>query len=249
MLPVASTKAWAVKMTNSPLGRQYPTAALTRPSESLRRRSTLTSMKTSMPTATARLLQGTDQLEPRPVAHVGQAGEPVSPEVALQDTTVRGPVEQCAPPLELVDPVGCLLGMDLGHAPVVEHLAAAHRVAEVHLPVVLGPDIAHGRGRATLGHNGVRLAQQGLADQRGPKAQLLRLDGGTQSGAAGADDNDVEVVGFVVGHGRVQKIFGSWKAPLATSRTYTSARATNTRLAHANCMCRAFSGVSVRHTR
>ena len=39
------------------------------------------------------------------------------------------------------------------------------------------------------------------------------LDGGTKPGAAGADDEDVEVVAFGLGH---QKILGSLKAPDAT---------------------------------
>ena len=41
--------------------------------------------------------------------------------------------------------------------------------------------------------------------------ELLGLDGGPQPGAAGADDDDVVVVGLVVGHGVVaspQKISG-----------------------------------------
>jgi hypothetical protein len=62
--------------------------------------------------------------------------------------------------------------VELRHAPVVEHLAAAHGVAEVDLPVVLGPDVAHGGGYAALGHDGVGLAQQRLADQGGAQAAL-----------------------------------------------------------------------------
>ena len=113
---------------------------------------------------------------------------------------VLGPVEQRAPVLELADPVGGLLGVELGHAPVVEHLAAAHGVAEVDLPVVLVVDVAQGGGDAALGHDGVGLAQQGLAHQSGPQAPGPGLDGGPQAGAAGADDDDVEVVGLVLSH-------------------------------------------------
>jgi hypothetical protein len=130
---------------------------------------------------------------------VGQAGVAVATEVALGDAPVLGAVEQRTPALQLVDPVGRLLGVDLRHAPVVEHFAAAHGVAEVDLPVVLGPDVAHGGGHAALGHDGVRLAEQRLAHQRHAQAALLGLDGGAQSGAAGADDDDVVVVRLVVG--------------------------------------------------
>ena len=165
------------------------------------------------------LLQRPDQLEAGPVTHVGQPGEAVASEVTLEDPAVLRPVEQGAPPFQLVDPVGGLLGVELGHPPVVEHLPAPHGVAEVDLPVVLGPDVAHGRRRPALGHDGVGLAQERLAHEGGPQAPLLGLDGGPHTGATGADDDDVEIVGFVISHGRAQKIFGSWKAPLATSRT------------------------------
>ena len=144
------------------------------------------------------LLQGADQLEAGAVADVGQAGVAVAAEVALGDPAVLGAVEQGAPALQLVDPVGGLLGVDLRHAPVVEHLAAAHGVAEVDLPVVLGPDVAHGGRHAALGHDGVRLAEQRLADERHAQAALLGLDRGAQSGATGPDDDDVVVVRLVV---------------------------------------------------
>ena len=131
---------------------------------------------------------------------MGQAGEAVPAEVALEDQPVLGPVEERAPVLELADPVGRLLGVELGHAPVVEHLAAAHGVAEVDLPVVLGVDVAQRRGDAAFGHDGVGLAQQRLADQGGAQAPGPGLDGRPQPGAAGTDDDDVEVVGLVLSH-------------------------------------------------
>jgi hypothetical protein len=147
------------------------------------------------------LLQGADQLQAGAVAHVGQAGVAVSAEVALGDASVLGAVEQRPPALELVDAVGRLHGVDLRHAPVVEHLAAAHGVAEVDLPVVLGPHVAHGSGHAALGHDGVCLAEQRFADQRDAQAALFGLNGGAQSGAAGADDDDVVVECLEVGCG------------------------------------------------
>ena len=73
-----------------------------------------------------------------------------------------------------------------------------------------------------FGHDGVGLAQQGLADEGGAQPPFLGLDGGPQPGATGADDDDVEIRGSrsrPCGSRRAQKIFGSWKAPLATRRT------------------------------
>ena len=83
------------------------------------------------------LLQGADQLQAGAVADVRQARVLVAAEVALADLAVLGAVEQGAVGLQLPDPVGRLLGVQLGHPPGVEELAAAHRVAEVHLQLSL----------------------------------------------------------------------------------------------------------------
>ena len=61
-------------------------------------------------------------------------------------------------------------------------------------------DVAHGRGDAALGHHRVRLAEQRLADDRGPHARLAGGDRGAQAGAARADDDDVVAVFLEVGH-------------------------------------------------
>src|SRR6266496_3315774 len=147
------------------------------------------------------VLEGADHLQTGPVADVRQPGVAVPAEVALEDAAVGGAVEQRAPLLELQHPVGCLLRVELGHAPVVEHLAAAHGVAEVDAPVVLRVDVAERRGDAALRHHGVGLAEQGLADDRGLRAAGRGLDRGPQAGAAGADDDDVELVDLVISHG------------------------------------------------
>ena len=111
------------------------------------------------------VLQRADHLQAGAVADVGQARIAVAAEVALQDAAVLGAVEHRAPGLELAHAVGRFLGVQLGHAPVVEVLAAAHRVGEVDLPVVALVDVGQRRGDAALGHHRVRLAEQRLADQ------------------------------------------------------------------------------------
>ena len=194
--PVASTKALAVK-THHLAGRAHVADGARDAALGVGQQAQDLALHEDVgPHGDHLLLQGADQLQPGAVAHVGQAGVAVAAEVALDDAAVLGAVEQRAPALQLADAVGRLHGVDLRHAPVVEHLAAAHGVAEVDLPVVLGPDVAHGGGHAALGHDGVRLAEQGLADQRRAQAALLGLDGGAQPGAAGADDDDVVVVGL-----------------------------------------------------
>ena len=102
-----------------------------------------------------------------------------------------GPVEDRAPQLELADAVRRLHGVELGHPRVVQELAADHRVAEVDLPRVRRGDVGERRGDAALGHHGVGLAEQRLADEPDVGAGLLGLDRGPQAGPAGADDEDV----------------------------------------------------------
>jgi hypothetical protein len=140
------------------------------------------------------VLQGADHLQAGAVTDVSEAGETVAAEVALQDAPIGGAVERRAPLLELHDAVGRLLGVQLSHAPVVEHLAAAHGVAEVHAPVVLFPHVAHGGSHAALGHDGVGLAEQALAHDGGASPALVCLDRGTQAGTAGPDHDDVVLV-------------------------------------------------------
>ena len=68
----------------------------------------------------------------------------------------------------------------------------------MHLPVVFGIDIAHGRRDAAFGHDRMRFAEQRFANQRGFNALRRGLDRGAQTRAAGADDDDVVFVGFVL---------------------------------------------------
>ena len=76
------------------------------------------------------------------------------------DAALPGAVENGAPALQLEHTLRRLTCVELGHAPVVEQLAALHRVGEVDLPRVLVGDVVHGRRDAAFGHDGVRLAEQ-----------------------------------------------------------------------------------------
>ncbi len=146
------------------------------------------------------LLECADELEPGPIADVGQSGETMPSEVALEDQSLFGPIEQRPPLFEFADPIGRFLGVELGHAPVVEHLAPAHGVPEMHLPAVIGVDVPQCCSHATFGHHRVGLAQQRLADQGGAQPHRPRLDRRSQSCSSRADDDDVEVVGLVLSH-------------------------------------------------
>ena len=163
------------------------------------------------------VLQRADHLQARAIAHVREARVAMPAEVTLQNAPVLGAVEERAPALQLQHPLRCFLGVQLRHAPVVQHLAAPHRVAEVHLPVVLGPDVAERGGDAALGHHGVRLAEQRLAHEADRDALRGGLDGRAQPRAAGSDDDDVVLVGLVVVI-RHYRILTSLITPIATRR-------------------------------
>ena len=81
-------------------------------------------------------------------------------EVSLVDQVLGRAVKHGAPLLEFADTVGGFLGVEFGHSPVGEPLAALHRVVEVHFPAVSGVSVLQGCSAATFGHDRVRLAQQ-----------------------------------------------------------------------------------------
>ena len=106
------------------------------------------------------VLERPDQLQPGAVADMGQARVRVGAERTLMDSSLPRAVEHRAPSLELEHSLGRFLGVQLRHLPVVDELAALHRVGEVDLPRVLVGDVVHRGRHAALGHYGVRLTQQ-----------------------------------------------------------------------------------------
>src|ERR1044071_8880136 len=105
------------------------------------------------------VLQGADHFEAGAVADVTESLEGVPPKRSLQDVAITGAVKQRAPLLQLMDPLWSLLRMNLGHAPVVQKLAAAHRVAEVRAPII-GPIYVGHRGRnSAFSHDSVGLTE------------------------------------------------------------------------------------------
>src|SRR5918992_5691745 len=81
-----------------------------------------------------------------------------------------------------------------------EILPAAHGVGEVDLPTVPLVDVGQGRGDATLGHYGMRLAEERLRDHAHLGAGGRSLDGGAQAGAPRSDDQNVELEARELGH-------------------------------------------------
>ena len=96
------------------------------------------------------ILQRANHLEAGAIADVRQPRIAMPAEIPLQNPAIRRAVEHRAPFLELAHPSGRFLGVDLGHPPVVQELAAAHRVGEMHLPVVAILDIRRAPPRRRL---------------------------------------------------------------------------------------------------
>jgi hypothetical protein len=110
------------------------------------------------------ILERSKQLQPRAVANVRQAWIFVSAEIALEDAAIGRAIEDGAPGFQLAYTVGRLFRVQLGHAPVVDVLAAAHRVGEMDLPVVAVVHVGQRCRDAALRHDRVRLSKQALAD-------------------------------------------------------------------------------------
>src|SRR5581483_6279255 len=186
------------------------------------------------------VLQRSDQLQPRAVSHVAQAPKRVPAERPLQDSSVLRAIENRAPLLQFPHTLRRFLRVQLRHPPVVEHFPAAHRVAEMRLPVVRAVHVGHRRGDPAFGHHRVRFAQQRFAHHSDVDALRQRLDRRAQARAACADDQNVV---FVRLESLAQNSLTSRRIPHATSRTYKSASPTVIRLVHASCICRSFSNV------
>src|SRR6476660_9947275 len=120
--------------------------------------------------------------------------------IALKNSTIRSTIEDRPPAFQFADAFGRFLGMQFSHAPVVDVLAAAHRVGKVHLPIVALIDVGEGRGHAPLGHNRMRLAEQGLADKTNFDSRGRGLNGRAQSRTASANNEHVVFESFVVSH-------------------------------------------------
>ena len=110
------------------------------------------------------VLQCSDHFEAGTIAHVRKARIFVAAKVPLQNSTILRAIEHRAPRLELTHTSWRFLRVQLGHPPIVDVLPAAHRVREMHFPVVAIINIGQRRRDAAFGHDGVRLAEKPFAN-------------------------------------------------------------------------------------
>jgi len=150
----------------------------------------------------------------------------VAAEGALVDGAVGVAVKRHAHVLEVVDDLGRFAAHELDRVLVAEPVGALDGVVEVVVPVVLG-HIAQRRADATLSRHGVRASGEDLGQDGHVQTGARQLQRRTHAGAAGSDDDDVELaLGDVlggVGHAESLKITGA-TAPGWTSRRIRPAR-------------------------
>jgi len=146
------------------------------------------------------VLQCANHFQAGPVAHVREPRIPVAAEVALQDASVGRAIEKRAPGFEFAHALRSFLGVQLGHPPVVQVLAASHGVGEVNAPAIAVIGVGERGGDAAFGHDRVRLAQKRFRDHRYFYACGRGLDGGAQTGASGANHQHIVFMLYVLGH-------------------------------------------------
>jgi hypothetical protein len=121
-------------------------------------------------------------------------------EIALQDTPIAGAIEKGTPCFQFADARRGFLRMEFCHSPVAQILAATHRVGKVNSPVIPVIYISHRGGDATLGHDRVCLAQEGLRNESHLYAGGRSLNRSAQASAPRANDKNIVFVGDVFGH-------------------------------------------------
>src|SRR5205085_3168075 len=163
----------------------------------------------------AAILKRSNHLKAGAVSYVTQTFESVSAECALQNSAVLGAVKQRAPLFQFAHALWRFLCVKLRHTPVVQELSATHGVAEMRAPVVRGINVSHGRGDSALRHDRMSFAEQRFANQPDSRALRERFNRGTQSGAAGTNDQNIMCGSFV---GRGHRIRMSLKTPAASMR-------------------------------
>src|SRR2546430_1383844 len=82
------------------------------------------------------ILKRADHLQACAISNVREARIFVSPEIALQNSSILRAVEERAPSFQLANAIRGFLCVELCHPPVVKILPAAHGVGKVHLPII-----------------------------------------------------------------------------------------------------------------
>src|ERR1700746_680528 len=146
------------------------------------------------------VLQCTDHLEASAVSDMHQPGIAMPTEITLKDPPIVCTIEKSTPCFQFADARRCFLGMQFGHPPITQVLAATHRVGKVNAPTIPVVHISHCRSYAALGHYSVCLAQKRFRNDSNAYPGRRSLDCGAQPGAPRANDQNIVFMADVFGH-------------------------------------------------
>ena len=146
------------------------------------------------------ILQRSDHLQPGAIADVGEPRIFMTAKISLQNPAILRAIENRAPCFEFAHAIGRFLRVQLGHAPVVDVLAAAHGVGEMHFPIVAIIDIGQRRRDPAFRHHGVRFAEKRFANHARPKRPRPTLRSPRADPRRPRRLQDVVFVSFVIGH-------------------------------------------------
>jgi hypothetical protein len=111
------------------------------------------------------VLQGPYQFQASTVTDVSEPWVSMSSEIALEDLAVLSSIEHRTPSLKFSNSVRSFFSVKLSHSPIIDILAASHRVGEMDLPVVAIVDVGKSGSHTAFGHHCVSFAEQRFADQ------------------------------------------------------------------------------------
>ena len=126
--------------------------------------------------------------------------------IPLQNTTILCSIENRAPCFELPHAIGRLFRVQLGHAPLIDVLATAHGIGEMHFPIVALIDIGQGGRDPPFRHDRVCFAEKRFTNKTDRNSRCRRFDGRAQTSAASTDYQDIMLESFVIGHGFVEEL-------------------------------------------
>src|SRR6184192_2300903 len=165
------------------------------------------------------------------ITHMRQPWIAMAAKIALQDAPISSAIEHCAPSLQLSHTCRRLFGMQFSHTPTVKVLATPHGVGKMNAPGISIVDIGESGSDATLSHHRMGLAEQRLGDHSNFDTGGRGFCRSAQPGAARSNDQNVVLMGQVLGHYRILQ---SVQMPKEHRRTYKSANPTEKRLSQAN---------------
>jgi hypothetical protein len=146
------------------------------------------------------ILQGADHFKPSSIANVRESRIAMTTEISLQDSAVSRSIEKRTPRFQFAHARGRFLGVKLRHAPAIKILPTAHRIGKVNAPIVSVVHIAHRRGYATFRHYGMSFAEERFGDHGDFYTSTRSFYSRSQTGASGTNDQNIVLVGDVLGH-------------------------------------------------